>query len=99
MKKTVISHLEELRSRLVVVAIAFVVLCAAGIWFSGWFISVLISNLTLNIPVKFVSLSPFEFIAAQIKIGLFVAVVLCAPVLAYETAMFVRPALRRKERK
>lgn len=99
MKKSVIGHLDELRSRLIVTAIAFILLSVIGIYFSGWFVSVLISNLTLNIPVTFVSLSPFEFIAAQIKLGLFIGIVLSAPVLAYELAMFVQPALRKKERK
>jgi sec-independent protein translocase protein TatC len=99
MKKTVISHLEELRKRIITAAISVAFFAAAGMLFSGWFIKVLTDNLTTNITVKFIALTPFEFIAAQIKLGIFIGIILSVPIIAYELARFVRPALKRKERK
>jgi sec-independent protein translocase protein TatC len=98
MRKTVLGHLEELRWRVTLVAGFFLLVSVFAIYFSGWFVEVLVDNLTRNIDVVFVSLSPFEFIATQIKLGFFIGLVLTVPVIAFELGMFVRPALRKKER-
>ncbi|MBW2971666.1 twin-arginine translocase subunit TatC [Candidatus Woesearchaeota archaeon] len=99
MKKTVISHLEELRSRLITVLLCVALFSLAGMIFSGWFIQVLIDNLTRNIPVTFISVTPFEFIATQIKLGIFIGAVIALPVAVYQLVRFVRPALRKEEKK
>lgn len=99
MRKSVIVHLEELRKRALVVGAFVLIFSAAGIYFSGWFISVLMDNLTRNIPVKFITVTPFEFITTQIKLGVMIGFVVALPVLVYQLVKFVRPALRRRERK
>ena len=99
MKKTVIGHLEELRRRVIVVAVFIALFSVAGIYFSGWFIRILIDNLITNVPVKFISVTPFEFIATQIKLGVLIGFIIALPVLLYHLVKFVRPALRRRERK
>jgi sec-independent protein translocase protein TatC len=99
MRKTVLDHIGELRKRIITVAVFVILLSIAGIYFSGWFIRILIDNLTTNIAVKFIATTPFEFIAAQIKLGIFIGAILAIPILLYHIARFVRPALKRGERK
>jgi sec-independent protein translocase protein TatC len=99
MRKTVISHLEELRKRVVTVLLFIALFSIIGIYFSGWFIRVLIDNLTRNIPVTFISVTPFEFIATQIKLGVFIGAIIALPVILYQIVKFIKPALRKKERK
>jgi sec-independent protein translocase protein TatC len=99
MKKTVLDHIEELRKRIIIVAVFIALLSIVGIYFSGWFIRILIDNLTTNVAVKFIATTPFEFISAQIKLGIFIGAILCIPIFLYHLARFVRPALRRSERK
>ena len=99
MKKTVLDHIEELRKRIIIVAVFIALLSIVGIYFSGWFIRILIDNLTTNVTVKFIATTPFEFITAQIKLGIFIGAVLAVPVFLYHLAKFVRPALKRGERK
>jgi sec-independent protein translocase protein TatC len=98
MKKTVLDHIEELRKRIIIVAVFIALLSIVGIYFSGWFIRILIDNLTTNVAVKFIATTPFEFISAQIKLGIFIGAILCIPIFLYHLARFVRPALRRSER-
>lgn len=91
-------HLEELRSRLIIIIAAIAIFSIAGIAFSGWFVRVLTDNLARNIPVTFVALTPFEFIGMQIKLGLFLGIIVSMPVILYQTAAYVKPALKKKER-
>ncbi|MFC1742330.1 twin-arginine translocase subunit TatC, partial [Nanoarchaeota archaeon] len=99
MRTTVVGHLAELRKRLVVLAIFFIGFSVLGIYLSGWFMGFLQYTLVRNVDVTFVSLSPFEFIATQIKLGVFIGLLLSIPVFVWQLALFVRPGLRRKERK
>ncbi|MBW2968134.1 twin-arginine translocase subunit TatC [Candidatus Woesearchaeota archaeon] len=97
MKKQVISHLEELRYRLIIVFSCILLMSIAGIAFSGWFINILIENLTRNVQAQFITLTPFEFIATQIKLGVFIGIVISIPVILFHTVRFIRPALRKRE--
>lgn len=99
MRKTVISHLEELRKRSIILLVFAALFSIIGIYFSGWFIQILIDNLTRNVAVKFIAVTPFEFIAIQIKLGVMIGMIISLPVLVYHLVKFVRPALRKKERK
>ncbi len=99
MKQTLLSHLDELRKRLIIAAAFAAAFSAVGIYFSGWFIRILVDNLTTNIPVKFITTSPFEFITTQIKIGIAIGIILAMPIVLYHTIKFLRPALDKKERR
>lgn len=97
MKKKVIAHIEELRYRIIVVFSCIFLMSIAGIAFSSWFIRVLIDNLTTNINVTFITLTPFEFISTQIKLGVFIGFILSIPVMLFHMIRFLRPALKKKE--
>jgi sec-independent protein translocase protein TatC len=99
MKKAVLDHIAELRRRIITIIVSIALLSVVGIYFSGWFIRILTDNLTTNIDVKFIATTPFEFIATQVKLGVFIGIVLTIPIFLYHIARFVRPALKKKERR
>jgi sec-independent protein translocase protein TatC len=88
-------HLEELRRRLIVSAIALVVAFAVA-WLFAWDILAI-----LKAPAGTVSLnymSPMEPFLVRFKLALFGGVLLAMPVILFETLSFVSPALKTKER-
>ena len=96
-----LAHLEELRKRLLVCAIAV----GAGFVISYIFSKQLFSILTLPLmkvlPAEstliFTSLP--EMFIAYIKVALIAGIILAAPVIFYEIWMFVAPGLYRKEKR
>lgn len=95
---SVVEHLEELRSRIIVVAIAVVL---AGI--IGFFLSEPILEL-LQRPLpegdyRLIQLTIGEALAVRLRIALYVGVGLSVPVILYELWRFVTPGLTRPERR
>lgn len=95
---SVVEHLEELRSRIIVVAIAVVL---AGI--IGFFLSEPILEL-LQRPLpegdyRLIQLTIGEALAVRLRIALYVGVGLSVPVILYELWRFVTPGLTRTERR
>jgi sec-independent protein translocase protein TatC len=89
-------HLEELRRRIIVCAIALVVAFAVA-WIFAWDILALLKapagSLTLNY------MAPMEPFLVRFKLALFGGVLLAMPVVLFEILSFVSPALKAKERK
>ena len=93
---TYLQHLEELRRRLIVSAIAFIVAFAVA-WLFAWDILNILKApagaLTLNY------MTPMEPFLVRFKLALFGSIILVLPVVLFEILGFVSPALKNKERR
>lgn len=93
---TYLQHLEELRRRIIVSAIAFVVAFAVA-WLFAWDILAILKQpagaLTLNY------MTPMEPFLVRFKLALFGSIILALPVILFEILGFVSPALKTKERR
>ena len=96
MQKKVISHIEELRSRIISIVIFLVLFFILGTLLSPIIIKKIVGDITVQ-GVKLVSLSPLELIYTQIKIGLIIAFALTLPLLIYHAVKFIKPGLKKKE--
>jgi sec-independent protein translocase protein TatC len=96
-----LAHLEELRKRLVVCAIAVGAGFVISYIFSKQLFSILTLPLTKVLPPEstliFTSLP--EMFIAYIKVALIAGIILAAPVIFYEIWMFIAPGLYRKEKR
>jgi sec-independent protein translocase protein TatC len=100
-KQPFLSHLEELRKRLIVCAIAVGMGFVISYIFSKQLFSLLTIPLTEVLPPEstmiFTSLP--EMFIAYIKVALIGGIILAVPVIFYELWMFVAPALYQKEKR
>jgi len=87
---TLIEHLEELRSRIFRVGIAFVVVAVAA----GFFVDDIFDWLLEPSGLEYLNyLGPAQGLLTDIKLVLFTAFLLTLPVLIYQAWMFVAPAV------
>jgi sec-independent protein translocase protein TatC len=96
--KPLIEHLDELRSRLIVVLVSIALFFLIGLCLSSLIIETVRADLILYPAVQLIVLTPLEFLIARIKTGVFVAVFLSLPVMLYEGYLFLRPALKPREK-
>jgi len=93
---TYFQHLEELRRRIIVSAIALVVAFAVA-WLFAWdllsWMKAPAGGITLNY------MSPMEPFLVRFKLAMFGGVALALPVILFEILSFVSPALKNKERR
>jgi len=96
-----LSHLEELRSRLIICAIAVGVGFAISYIFSKQLFSFLILPLTKVLPddSRLIFTSLPEMFITYIKVSLVAGIILALPVIFYELWMFLAPALYQRERR
>jgi len=96
-----LGHLEELRKRLIVCAIAVGIGFAAAYFFSERLFHLLVMPLKTVMPegdqLIFTNLP--EMFIAYIKVALITGVLAAAPVIFYELWMFIGPGLYEKEKK
>jgi len=99
-KQPFLAHLEELRNRLIVCAIAIGIGFVISYIFSKQLFSFLILPLTEVLPADshliFTNLP--EMFIAYIKVALIAGIILAIPVIFYELWMFMAPALYRREK-
>ena len=99
-KQPFLGHLEELRNRLIVCAIAIGIGFVISYIFSKQLFSFLILPLTEVLPADshliFTNLP--EMFIAYIKVALIAGIILAIPVIFYELWMFLAPALYRREK-
>ena len=99
-KQPFLTHLEELRNRLIVCAIAIGIGFVISYIFSKQLFSFLILPLTEVLPADshliFTNLP--EMFIAYIKVALIAGIILAIPVIFYELWMFMAPALYRREK-
>jgi sec-independent protein translocase protein TatC len=100
-KKPFMAHLEELRKRLVICAIAIGIGFVISYIFSKQLFSFLILPLTKVLPAEsrliFTSLP--EMFIAYIKVALIAGIILAIPIIFYELWMFLVPALYQREKR
>jgi len=97
---TLIEHLQELRYRLTVSAIAVAVGLAVSFYFSGSVIDFLRQPAEdKSDKFKLIFTSPFENFTAYFKVSLVCGLGLAMPVIVYQALRFVSPGLRPGERR
>ena len=100
-KQPFLAHLEELRKRLIVCAIAIGIGFVISYIFSKQLFSFLILPLTEVLPADshliFTSLP--EMFIAYVKVALIAGVILAIPIIFYELWMFLAPALYQREKR
>jgi sec-independent protein translocase protein TatC len=94
---SVVDHLDELRSRLVVATAAFVVAFALTTWQSDLVLEIL--NAPLPGGQQPITLGPTEPFITTLKNAAYAALLLTLPVVLYQAYAFFVPAFSPKERK
>jgi sec-independent protein translocase protein TatC len=89
-RMTLIEHLEELRSRLLKVGIAFFAVAVVAAFFIPQIFDLLLAPSGLE---RLNNLGPAQGLLTDMKLVLYVAFVLTVPVLIYQMWMFVAPAV------
>ncbi|WP_163100912.1 twin-arginine translocase subunit TatC [Peribacillus alkalitolerans] len=88
-------HLEELRRRLIVTALAFIAFFTVGFIYVEdiyhWFVK--------DLDVKLIALGPSDIIWVYFMLASVIAIAATIPIIALQIWLFVRPALRSNERK
>ncbi len=90
-----LEHLDELRRRLIITAVAFLIFLSA----SFFFVKDLYLYFTRYLDTKLLALGPSDIIWIYFTIACIVAIALTIPVLALEIWLFVKPALKKHEQK
>jgi sec-independent protein translocase protein TatC len=100
---SVVDHLDELRSRLMVGAIAFVVAWAICGWQNDLVLEIVNKPLPIDKEtgeqIQPITLGPAEAFTTTLMNAAYFAVVLAAPVILYEIYAFVLPAFSPRERR
>lgn len=92
---TFVKHLGELRKRLIVILLAFIIFLFGSFIYVQDIYEWLIRDLNHNLVV----LGPSEILWVYFMISGVIAIALTIPIAAYQTWLFVKPALTVKERK
>lgn len=92
---TLISHLNELRKRLVVSAICFVAAMSVCLARSEFVIKHLVGRAK---DFEFIYVAPAELLIAYIRVAIICGIVAAFPVIGFQTWQFIRPGLTRRER-
>ena len=93
---SLLQHLDELRRRLVVVAIAVFITTAASFVFAEQIVRFLLAPSGIE---KCIALSPTENFTTFMRVSLFAGLALAMPVLLYQIYAYVDPALHKHERR
>ena len=102
---TLIEHLRELRTRLFRASLGILVGFALGIWLAKPVLKLLqapycnLPSSTANGPCQFTQLGPADVFLLQLKIALWVGLIIAAPVWLYQLWAFIAPGLHRHERR
>ncbi len=96
-KLTIIEHLEELRDRLIVTAIALFVSTIFSFIFTEWLLRILIRLAPEDLEV--IAIGPTENFTVFMRVALIAGVALAMPVILYEIVRFLLPALTPQEKR
>ena len=98
---TLAEHLTELRSRVLVCAVAFVVTATVAFVFYPWILSFLKHPYCQVAPHRcgFYITGPLDGLALRVKIAAYGGLVLASPILLWELWRFITPGLHPKEKK
>jgi sec-independent protein translocase protein TatC len=95
---TLLEHLEELRSRIIVIAIAVLVAGIAGFFLAEPIITLLRAPLEVQ-QADLIQTGVGEAFGVQIQLALMTGLAMAMPVILYELWAFVTPGLTRGERR
>ena len=95
--ESIVDHLTELRNRLFVVVITFIILTVAAFAFVKD-ITELILRMGTDAGFRFVYIAPSEMLIADFKVALIISLVLELPLILYQIWAFAAPALTKKEK-
>ncbi|WDZ82605.1 twin-arginine translocase subunit TatC [Micromonospora cathayae] len=103
---TLIEHVRELRNRLFRASVAILVGFGFGLWAAGPVLN-LLRKPYCDLPkfqepgvtCDFVQLGPADLFLLNLKIGLWVGLIIAAPVWLYQLWAFIAPGLHRHERR
>jgi sec-independent protein translocase protein TatC len=95
---SLLEHLEELRSRIIVIAVTIVLAGIVGFFLSEPIIAVLRAALPEG-QDTLIQISVGESLSVRLRVGLYVGVAISVPVILYQGWRFVTPGLTRPERR
>jgi len=93
---SVIEHLEALRRALMVSVIAWAIATVAAIFISGHVISYLVERAGIT---QAIYLQPGGAVLLQLKVAMYIGIVLASPVIIQQAWWFVSPGLHPQERR
>ena len=98
---TLISHLVELRQRLLKCVIAVAIVFAPCAWFANDLFTIIATPLISKMPVgsSMISTSLISPFMAPLKLSLFVALFIAMPYVLYQVWAFVAPGLYKREKR
>jgi len=94
---TILEHLEELRSRLIVMVLAIAVATVVSVLVVNRVFAIMMGPMPAGIKPVFTE--PTEAFTTYLKVALFTGIVLAMPVIIYEVGAFIAPGLTRKEKR
>jgi sec-independent protein translocase protein TatC len=97
-KEVIIEQLEELRRRIIVPVVAFIIVFLGTIPFSKKIMNIFLGQFKDIIP-EFIFTKPFESFWVHVKISAYVSAIVSIPLLIWQMWLFVSPALYPRERK
>ena len=92
-----ISHLEELRSRIIFSLIFFGIIFIAGLFFIDR-VSLFLQEPIKSFQMKLYYFKPYEKFMAYMKVDAVLSLIISIPFVLYQIWAFVRPALEKRER-
>jgi sec-independent protein translocase protein TatC len=95
-EQPLVEHIEELRSRMIIVAIPIVVITLVVFTFSGGLLKAMWDS---AVPVPMYIYSPLELITTELTFSLVCALFIGIPLMMYEAFMFVGKGLYSHEKK
>jgi sec-independent protein translocase protein TatC len=95
---SLLEHLEELRSRIIVIVIAVLVAAVAGFFLADAIITLLRAPLE-DSGARLIQMTVGEAFGVRIQLALMTGIALAMPVILYEVWAFVTPGLTRPERR
>lgn len=91
---TLVEHLDELRYRLLLVIVPWVLACVGGFFVAGPLLTI------IRGPVpRLVVLAPSEAFFIHLRLAFYIGTAVASPLLLYQVVAFVQPALSRLERR
>jgi sec-independent protein translocase protein TatC len=94
---SLVEHLEELRRRIIIIALAVAAGAVAGFFLAEPALALLL--LALPEGSNVIQLRVLEGLGVRIRLSLFIGLALAMPVVLYELWAFVTPGLTRRERR
>lgn len=94
---TLVEHLDELRTRLIISVVVLGLACALCFWQNHLLLEAI--NAPLPTGKQPITLSPAEPFLTTFKVSMYAGIVLALPILLYEAYAFLLPAFGRTERR